>query len=173
MESRITQRSGVSGLTSTSYCFPFTVSEIINGLLSRKKLPHSRLIANLDLAWEKNTETCSKGTRGQGDRPLGSDPLSPCCMPLCLCVSVLLRLYLLATLKDALACCKSRSRASMADPPDPRFDAAGDFDSSLINTRPLADGARSMQIRSPDSTCAVDMRRDKGKTRYRSIARFR
>src|SRR5215468_779482 len=27
--SRITQSSGVSGLTSTSYCFPFTVSEII------------------------------------------------------------------------------------------------------------------------------------------------
>ena len=81
--------------------------------------------------------------------------------------------YFEATLKDARACCKSRSRESIADPPDPRFEDAGDFDSSLIKIRPLADGARSMQIRSPDSTCAVEIRLDKGKTKYRSMERFK
>src|SRR5262245_59522827 len=81
MESRITQRSGVSGLTSTSYCFPFTVSEIINGLLSRRKLPHSRLIANLDLSGIKNTDTQRhRGTKARNK--------SLECAPLCLCVFV-------------------------------------------------------------------------------------
>src|SRR5262249_6544236 len=153
------------GLTSTSYCFPFTVSEIINGLLSRRKLPHYRLIANLDLSGiKKHRDTKTQRHKGAQQKRLCAS------VSLCLCVPTF---YLVATLKDALACCKSRSRASIADPPDPRFDAAGDLDSSLIKTRLLADGARSMQIRSPDSTCAVDMRLDKGKTRYRSIARFR
>src|SRR5262245_61362458 len=84
MESRITQRSGVSGLTSTSYCFPFTVSEIINGLLSRRKLPHSRLIANLDLSGTKTQRHKEWGTWGQPPRDLRGCPHVP--HSLCLCV---------------------------------------------------------------------------------------
>src|SRR5215471_17342052 len=38
--SRITHSSGVSGLTSTSYCLPFTVNEIIGRSSPCEKLSH-------------------------------------------------------------------------------------------------------------------------------------
>src|SRR5437763_16204196 len=55
--SRITQSSGVSGLTSTSYCLPFTVNEIIGSSSQlRKNLSQMHPLANDCLKIQPQTQ---------------------------------------------------------------------------------------------------------------------